>query len=292
MAWRQFVMHLDTLQPERVEEVFANHGADAITYTDAGDDPVLEPGPGETPLWQRSCISGLFPQDTDLALLHDDLLRSLDLDCLPQFHVETLVDRDWEREWLKDFRAMQFGRRLWVIPADSEIDDDDAVVVRLDPGLAFGTGTHATTRLCLEWLDGLDLRGKHLLDYGCGSGILSIAALKIGASSVTALDIDPQAITATHRNAARNDTLRGLTTLSDPAGLKGPYDVVIANILAKPLMELAERICSCTAVGSGLALSGILRHQADAVMQAYRPWIEFAPVVTRNGWVRLSGVKS
>lgn len=291
MAWQQFVMHLETLEPEQVEEVFANHGANAITYTDAGDDPVLEPAPGETPLWQQSCICGLFPQHADLALLQDDLLHSFSLTRLPRFYVQMLADRDWEREWLKDFSAMRFGRRLWVSPEGFEIGDAGAVVVRLDPGLAFGTGTHATTRLCLEWLDDQDLDGKHLLDYGCGSGILSIAALKLGAATATALDIDPQAVSATESNAVLNDAAYGLRVLSDAAELNGPYDVVVANILAKPLRDLAQSICHQLAVGGVLALSGILRHQVDAVSQAYRPWIEFAPVATHDGWARLSGVR-
>ena len=292
MTWQQFIMHLDSLQPGPVEELFTRHGAHSITLTDAGDNPLLEPLPGETPLWAETCISGLFPSDADLSALHDDLLRCLRLSTLPKHRIEKLPDRQWEREWLKDFRPMRFGERLWVCPGEFQIDADNAVVLRLDPGLAFGTGTHASTALCLEWLDGLDVRDLRMLDYGCGSGILSVAALKLGACAACALDIDSQAIVATRRNAARNGVADRLTTMLDAAQLTGRFDIVIANILAGPLTELAHTICACLEAGSRLALSGILAQQADTVMEAYRPWIEFGPVITRDGWARLAGVRN
>src|SRR5690606_7831331 len=166
MEWRQFVMNLESLSPEKVEEVLLRHGALAVTFTDAGNNPVLEPAPGETPLWNDVRITGLFSQSVDVDLLRADLLESLSVTHLPDHSIETLPDRVWEREWLRDFRPMRFGRRLWVCPGEFDVVEEDAVVVRLDPGLAFGTGTHPTTALCLEWLDGLDLRGKRVLDYG------------------------------------------------------------------------------------------------------------------------------
>ena len=288
-------MDLDQLNPDRVEEVFLRHGASSIAFADAGDNPVLEPHPGEAPLWSDTRISGLFSPDADLAALEADLLRSLGIRTLPRHEVELLADRDWEREWLRDFAPMRFGNRLWVCPGDSAVDDPDAVVVRLDPGLAFGTGTHPTTALCLEWLEGVALTGKSVLDYGCGSGILAVAALRLGSRHATAYDIDPQAITATRTNAGRNDVAERLLATLEPAQLGSDYDVVVANILAGPLIDMAETLSSYLRSGSLLALSGILSQQAGDVMAAYGRWIEFdAPAERTQGgqtWVRLTGRK-
>ena len=221
MSWQQFVMDLETLDRERVEAVFERHGAYSITLTDGGDKPVLEPAPGETPLWSDTCITGLFAADADLAALATDLQHALSLDALPPHRIEALAEREWEREWLKDFGPMKFGNRLWICPGESEPDHDDAVVVRLDPGLAFGTGTHPTTAMCLEWLDGLQLDDKTMLDYGCGSGVLAIAALKLGCASAVGMDIDPQALTASAENAAANGVATDFTVLSSDAEISG-----------------------------------------------------------------------
>jgi ribosomal protein L11 methyltransferase len=203
MDWQQFVMDLGPLSPESVEAVFSRHGAHAVTLSDAGDEALLEPRPGETPLWRATRVTGLFSVDADFDALRADLQMTFGIGDLPGHRIEQLADRTWEREWLKDYHPMRFGRRLWVSPVGQTPDAEDAVVVSMDPGLAFGTGTHPTTALCLEWLDGLDLDGKRILDFGCGSGILGIAALLLGAESVLAVDIDPQALTATAANAAQ-----------------------------------------------------------------------------------------
>ena len=282
------------LNPDSVEEVFARHGASAITFTDAGDRPVLEPAPGEAPLWQDTRISGLFAPEADFAALRADLLQTLDIVALPAHEIQDLGDRAWEREWLKDFAPMRFGSRLWICPGDSEPQNgDDAVIVRLDPGLAFGTGTHATTSLCLEWLDGLKLHDASILDYGCGSGVLAIAALKLGARSATGCDIDPQAIRATLENAERNgvgDRLAASLATDLP---DGQFDVVVANILAGPLAELAATITGHLESGRLLALSGILGEQVEDVQAAYRHRIEFdQPVYREQGgqtWALLTG---
>ncbi len=293
MDWRQFVMDLETLNADRVEEIFARHGAQSITYTDAGDKPVLEPAPGETPMWCETRICGLFTPDADLTTLQDDLKVALEIDALPAHKITELENRAWEREWLRDFGPMQFGARVWICPGDSVVDDAKAVVVRLDPGLAFGTGTHATTALCLEWLDSLSLDGKSMLDYGCGSGVLAIAALKLGCDRAMATDIDPQAISATYDNATRNDVRDRLTTALKADDINGDFDVVIANILAAPLIELAENIAGRVKSGCLLALSGILSEQVGEVLEAYAPWIEFDETVKREQgeqtWARLSG---
>jgi ribosomal protein L11 methyltransferase len=291
MDWRQFTMNLDSLEAELVEDLFTRHGAHSVTFSNAGDGPVFEPAPGETPFWQETKITGLFSADADLLLLQDDLLQSFGLDALPASHVETLADRAWEREWLKDFQPISFGGRLWVSPHGMQIEDEDPIVVWLDPGLAFGTGTHETTALCLEWLAGLDLTGKRVLDVGCGSGILSIAALKLGAASADGIDIDQQAITASRKNAADNDVSAQLRLSTDLADFNGEYDLVIANILAGTLIEMAAELSKRTMHGGLLALSGILSGQIDEVSSAFTDWITLNPPVKQNSWARLTGTK-
>lgn len=284
-------MDLEALDAGDVEEALLRLGACSVTLADAADDPVLEPGPGETPLWSRTRITGLFAGGTDMDILRAALQNDLGLDALPAHRVETLEDRAWEREWLKDFGPMRFGRRLWICPTGDDVDAAGAVVVRLDPGLAFGTGTHPTTALCLEWLDGLDLRDRAVLDYGCGSGVLAIAAMKLGAASATGVDIDPQALVATRRNAADNSVEVGVARPGEP--IEGRYDVVVANILAGPLVEFADSITSRLAGGGMLALSGVLCEQACDVRATYDPWIEFDEPVFREQdgqtWSRLTG---
>jgi ribosomal protein L11 methyltransferase len=270
MDWQQFVMDLESLNPDRVEEVFARHGAQSVTLTDGGDKPVLEPAPGETPLWSDTCITGLFSPDADLGALANDLVATFSLTQLPGHRVEALADRQWEREWRKDFGPMRFGEHLRICPGDSVADDDNAVVVRLDPGLAFGTGTHPTTAMCLEWLDGLSHEGKTMLDYGCGSGL-----------------------TATEMNAASNGVGQDLLVVGSDDEIQGVFDIVVANILAGPIVELAESITTRLSSGGKLALSGILSEQVDAVLAAYARSIVFdEPAYQPQGdqdWARLSG---
>ena len=286
-------MDLDSLSADRVETVFSRHGAQAVTLTDAGGEPVFEPLPGETPLWPDSRITGLFSATTDFDSLKVDLLKSFDLDSLPPHRVEVLSDRPWEREWLKRFAPICFGDRLWVSPDGFEIDAEEAVVVRLDPGLAFGTGTHPTTALVLRWLDGVELAGKTVLDYGCGSGVLAIAALMLGAKSASAYDHDPQAIVASRENARKNAVSDRLFVTQAVAELDGAFDIVVANILAEPLVQHAGEISESVVRGGALALSGILAEQAESVMEAYREQIDFElPAVdrtTEHRWVRLAG---
>jgi ribosomal protein L11 methyltransferase len=292
MEWLQFVMRLEALNPDRVEAILLRHGAHSVTFSDAGDLPVLEPAPGETPLWNDTRITGLFDADADLAELAGDLRDTLG--ALPDHRIETLEDRDWEREWLRDFGPMRFGERLWICPGNAEAEDD-AVVIRLDPGLAFGTGTHATTAMCLEWLDAAELQDRQLLDYGCGSGVLAIAALKLGCVSAHAMDIDVQAVTATRQNAAQNGVMDRLAITGSAADIDGEYDIVVANILAAPLIELAESICARVKSDGMLVLSGILADQVDDVTAAYVQSIDFdEPEFRRQSgqtWTRLAGRK-
>ena len=294
MTWRQFVMDLECLNPDRVEDIFSRHGAQAISFADAGDNPVLMSGADATPLWPDSRITGLFSTDADFHALEADLLSSFNLKSLPQHRVEKLAARHWEREWLRDFRPMRFGDRLWVSPDEVDVETDDVanpVIVRVDPGLAFGTGSHPSTALCLRWLDGLDLEGLRMLDFGCGSGILAIAALRLGAESVSAVDTDPKAVTATHENAQKNGVEDGLFVTQDVAEITGSFDIVVANILAEPLVKNAGNICDRVAPGGSLALSGILLEQAGWVIDAYSGRMEFkspeTDETTDQTWVRL-----
>ena len=291
MDWLQFVMRLDALDPARVEAALLEAGACSVTFSDAGDDPVLEPGPGETPLWSSTRIMGLFDGGADPEAIRTALLDALGVPVLPEHHVEQLEDRAWEREWLRDFGPMRFGTRLWICPRGHTVDARNAVIVKLDPGLAFGTGTHPTTALCLEWLDGIELRHKSVLDYGCGSGVLAIAAMKLGAAMALGMDIDPQATLATRQNAAANGVKVAVCHSADE--ISGQFDVVVANILAGPLVEFADSITSRLGNHGMLALSGVLCEQADAVMAAYAPWIEFDEPVFREQdgqtWSRLTG---
>ena len=295
MSWQQFVMDLGDLDPDRAEAVFLRFGALSVTLTDAADNPVLEPAPGEAPLWRDTRITALFSADADLSALEYALLDAFALEQLPVHRVETLDDRAWEREWLRDFRPMRFGRRLWVCPGDMQAGQEDAVVVRLDPGLAFGTGTHPTTSLCLEWLDGMDLAGRTILDYGCGSGVLAIAALKLGAQHAAAMDIDPQAVVATRANSARNGVAHSIELLGSDDAIEGEFDVIVANILAGPLVELVHSITSRLSGGGKLALSGVLSEQVLDIMHAYKPWIRFEKPVLREqdgqSWALLSGTR-
>lgn len=292
MPFLQLHLTLGDLDPDLAEETCFAAGAVSVTLTDAADDPILEPAPGATPLWPTIALSALFDADADPDTLTAHLRFALDRTDLA-VTCTLLADRAWEREWLKDFKPMRFGNRLWICPGGQPPPEQDPnhVIIWLDPGLAFGTGTHATTALCLEWLDAAEVGGMRVLDVGTGSGILSIAARRLGASFAHALDIDPQALIATQDNAARNQVDTGLEIALADQPWGGNYDLVLANILAEPLVELAPRIASCTRAGGRLVLSGLLAPQAERVANAYHPWFEIAPARERDGWVALSGIR-
>jgi len=281
---------LDGLDPERVEESCFEFGALAVSYTDQRDDPILEPAPGEFRLWPHSRLQALFPFDTSPAELVLGLSHVLRLEAA-RIRLETLADRVWEREWLRDFHPMCFGRKLWVAPHHSHVHTKGAVIVRLDPGLAFGTGTHATTAMCLAWLDQNVGAGQLAIDYGCGSGVLAVAAAKLGARAAYAYDIDPQALTATRDNAAANNVSDIVHVIDTENALPGGADLLLANILCGPLCELAPRFAALTRPGGRIVLAGLLSTQADEVMRAQGDWFDVAPFATRDGWTALSGVR-
>ena len=286
MAWLELTIGLQAQDPEPVETCLEGLGALAVTLTDAGDQPLLEPGVGETPLWRDVTLTALFERDVNQTAI-DGALATVTKGASTW---NTLADRQWEREWLSRFKPQRFGAHLWVIPGDGPPMDGAAVNVRLDPGLAFGTGDHETTAMCLRWLgDRGNLNGIQVLDFGCGSGILAIAALKLGAQRALGVDIDPQALTATRDNAERNQVLDMLDVGPPEMLTNQTFDLVIANILAAPLVELAASITGHVAPGGTLLLSGILRDQANDVMAAYSPTITFGPVQSDGDWVRLDG---
>jgi ribosomal protein L11 methyltransferase len=287
MPYLQYTVDIGRSPPEPWEEALFDLGALSVTLEDAADDPVLEPAPGETPLWPTIRVKALFPAEADRLWIAASVAGRLPDAREGRF--EAVVDKAWEREWLKDFRPMRFGRRLWICPGGLPAEDPDAVRIELDPGLAFGTGTHPTTAMCLEWLDGHELQGREVVDYGCGSGVLAIAALKLGAARTLAMDIDPQALIATRENAARNHVAAALEVTGDPALARASADVLLANILAGPLVELAPRLSAAVRPGGDVLLRGILVEQAQTVTAAYRPWFDIALAATRDGWGLLHG---
>nr|WP_298718965.1 50S ribosomal protein L11 methyltransferase [uncultured Steroidobacter sp.] len=303
MPFLQLILPIGAADPAPYEDALLAAGASSITLEDEGDDPVLEPLPGTTPLWPRVRVKALFEGDAD----RDEILRILDGELsgalrepLARIAFETLADRAWEREWLKDFKPMRFGQRLWICPGGQQPDAEQLrtsaspVLIELDPGLAFGTGTHPTTALCLEWLDSAEVAGARVIDFGCGSGILAIAAAKLGAAEVLAIDIDPQALLATHDNAERNGVAPLISARlvdSKAESAEVPADILLANILAGPLESLAAVFAARVRAGGRLVMSGILRNQAEAVASTYAPWFDIAPVVVRDDWVRLDGVR-
>lgn len=253
---------------------------------DARDDPVLEPLPGEFRLWPTTRVQALFGAGTDESITWGLCSRlGLQPDAITR---ETIADRAWEREWLKDFHALRFGERLWICPRHESVPDPDAVVVRLDPGLAFGTGTHPSTALCLEWLDARLRPGSELIDYGCGSGILAIAALCLGAARAQCHDIDDQALLATADNAAANAVQQRTAICGSPEQLT-PADVLLANILSGPLCALAERFAGLVRPGGRVVLAGLMEHEAADVTRAYRACFDMRPFGHRDGWVCLEG---
>ncbi|HEX5340524.1 MAG TPA: 50S ribosomal protein L11 methyltransferase [Gammaproteobacteria bacterium] len=287
MPWLSFQLALDQLDPEPVEDALLAAGAVSVTYEDAGDEPLYEPEPEQMPLWSRTRMTGLFAAETDMDAVRAVLLASLGLSQLPMHRIESLEDRDWAREWLKDFKPMRFGRRLWICPTAYAPPEPDAINILLDPGLAFGTGTHPTTALCLERLDACELQDHELVDYGCGSGVLAIAAARLGASRVWAVDTDPQALVATRDNAGRNQ-VESLLRVSTPEALPAlQADFLVANILAGPLVALASRLAALLKAGGELALSGILATQEQEIRDAYAPWFEITGVARRDEWLRV-----
>ncbi len=291
-SWIELRLECPREQADALSDALTEAGALSVTLSDAADDPVLEPPPGEAPLWPRVIAVGLFGAETDVDVVLQTAQATLGLDAPPAVTVTPVTGQDWERLRLDELRTLRFGERLWVCPRGRTVDDPDAVVVMLDPGLAFGTGTHPTTALCLEWLDSQARPGDRVIDYGCGSGILAIAAARLGASAVLALDIDPQALTATGENARANGVAESVTAALPDDAPAFAADCMLANILARPLIELAPRFAALLGPGGRLAVSGILADQADAVAAALTDaGFAISGRAARDGWVRIDAIR-
>ena len=289
MPWVEVSIGVARSDTSAAEQALADLGALAVTLQDDADHPVLEPGPGETPLWPTVNVCGLFASDVDRTKVHDGLQDVPGAARPGNLHWREVGDRDWERAWMDRFRPMRFGRRLWIVPTGMNLPSgEEGIEIRLDPGLAFGTGTHPKTALCLEWLDGQVLKGALVVDYGCGSGILAIAAALKGAARVEGVDNDPQALEATAVNAARNGVEQIVIACAPDAFRACNADTVMANILAGPLIELAPVIAGCARPGAAIVLSGLLEEQVEMVASAYADTCRLESVETREGWARVA----
>ncbi len=279
------------LTAEAIEEAFVEIGALAVTMQDADDDPIFEPLPGEAPLWKNTLVTGLFAAPCDVDAIKSELSNYLSEPFLPIVASKDIEDRDWVGAWRDNYQPIKFGENLWICPTHLTPPEKDVVTVMLDPGLAFGTGTHATTALCLEWLSNNPelYRDSRVIDYGCGSGILGIAAKLLGAKECYSTDIDPQALKATEQNAARNGAK--ITPQLPEEFSPSPAKLLMANILANPLIELAPHLTELVASKGHIVLSGLLVHDADKVREAYEEHFHFSEDAIQEDWVRLHGVK-
>ena len=295
MSWLEMRLDTHSEQAEIVEECLLNCGALAVTYTDAGDQPILEPAVGEMPLWPEIVLVALFDSDIQTEQKTAEVstaLQGFNQTALPPYRWDILEDRVWEREWLEHHKPVKFGEAFWVLHEKVDDKQTELPTLLLDPGLAFGTGSHATTALCLEWIARQDWTDKKLIDYGCGSGILAIAASLLGCQHALCTDIDPQALAATRENALRNAVNRKQLSMY-LAGQEPDIsaDILMANILAGPLVELAESFAAKVKAGGRLCLSGILEAQKNTILAAYSPWFDCLDVTNQEGWLRVTGTR-
>ncbi|WP_455201854.1 50S ribosomal protein L11 methyltransferase [Kaarinaea lacus] len=287
MPWIQISFDCDKDLSTIISEALSAAGAASVTLQDAADQPLLEPGVGETPLWEQVIVTGLFDAATDIDSLANLIRKAIDPEILPPWRASSVEDKAWEREWMKHFHPMRFGRRTWICPSWQSPPEPEAVNILLDPGLAFGTGTHPTTALCLEWLDEHIHGEETVIDFGCGSGILGIGALKLGAKEVWAIDNDPQALLATRDNAIKNQVDTKIHLLAADEALDFQADIILANILANPLISLAPLLAAKTTAGGKAVLSGILTEQRDLVLEAYCTNFKLESSAQNEGWIRL-----
>ena len=287
MAWIQIRIHANKESADQISDLLLDVGCPSVTFMDGSNTPVYEPKPGEVILWPETMVIGLFDAANDMDVVVAYLKANV-ADTLT-YKIEQLEDKDWEREWMDNFHPIKFGERLWICPSWRDIPEPNAVNVLLDPGLAFGTGTHATTALCLKWLESQDLTGKTVVDFGCGSGILGIAAIKLGAERVIGIDIDPQALIASKDNAERNGVADQLEVYLPENQPEFHADIVVANILAQPLRELHEIILGFLKPTGAIAMSGILEEQAQSVADVYASFIDLEAIAQEGEWTRVSG---
>ncbi len=292
MAWHQLSVITDDKSASELADFFTNLGAVSVTYMDAKDQPVYEPAPGETKIWTHTRVIALFELEVEIELVKTLTFSTFKDHNLQDWSQEILQDRSWERAWMDHFHPLKFADKLWVCPTGQEKQEPGTVCMTLDPGLAFGTGTHPTTALCLEWLASHEIQDKIIIDYGCGSGILAVAALLLGAKKVYCIDIDPQALEATQSNAEKNHVQDNITCFHPEQFRAMQSDIVLANILAQPLIKLSSRLASLIKQQGCLVLSGILNEQADSVSTAYQQnGLDMNNPVSQEDWCRLVGVK-
>ncbi|MCU7834999.1 MAG: 50S ribosomal protein L11 methyltransferase [gamma proteobacterium symbiont of Taylorina sp.] len=293
MPWLQLTLEATHSNSEQLSDLLSRAGAAAVTMQDAKDDPIYEPPVGSTPLWDQLLLTGLFAADTDINSVLE--LIQTQTGKIPEHTLNPLEDKDWTRAWMDDFKPMQFGQKLWICPSWHTPPDPQATNILLDPGLAFGTGTHPTTALCLNWLDENYNHPVDVIDYGCGSGILGIAAALLGAKQIYAVDLDPQALIATLANAEKNQVLDKITTFSVPEFKKQfstlQCPLLLANILAGPLVELSAMLASHVSSGGQIVLSGILADQAEKISTAYQQWFHIDNIQQEGDWIRIVGTK-
>lgn len=291
MTWQQLSVITDEETAPKVAAYLERQNAVSVTYMDAEDEPVYEPAIGETKIWSNTQVVALYDTNIDVERVQSLVEKKFKKYPLRDWKIERIEDQAWERAWMDYYQPMKFADKLWVCPTGQEQYEENTVCLTLDPGLAFGTGTHPTTALCLEWLASHDLTDKVVIDYGCGSGILAVAAVLLGAKVAHAVDIDPQAITATESNALKNGVADKIISYLPEQFTPLQADVVLANILAKPLIEMAKDISALVVPDGALVLSGILAEQAQSVIDAYQPYIMFEPLVQQEDWIRLNGTK-
>ena len=268
--WQQLKIQLHSEDASSFEQILFDSDAISISYLDAEDQPVFQEEPGSTPLWDNTFLLCLFNTKTDLGSLLNKLRCNTKVLNNKSLNIELIEDQDWERSWMKDFEPIQFGEKLWICPSWLSPPEPNAVNIKLDPGLAFGTGNHATTSLCLRWLDQADVRGSEVIDYGCGSGVLSIASALLGAVKVHSVDNDPQAISATIDNSRRNKVPGDVLTTYLPEAVPPVHaDILIANILERPLIDLSEKFAELVKKGGYITLSGLLEEQIPSLLSCY-----------------------
>ncbi len=289
MSWLQAQLIVKQTEAQLIEALFENLGALSTTLVDAEDEPLLEPALGEMPIWKKTKVIGLFSAEIPLDQLRSQINQALNADVTRDLTISPLKDEAWERVWLKYFKPMQFGQRLWICPTGHQVKEDNAIIIDLDPGLAFGTGTHPTTALCLTWLEQADLNGKIIIDYGCGSGILAIAALKLGAEKVIAIDNDPQALLATQANAEKNKVIDKIEIFNSSEKQEIKADIVIANILSGILVELTSTLSKIIKKEGEIVLSGILKEQQQMIEKAYSPIFQLNSPQKQEDWLLISG---
>ena len=273
------------------EKILESYQPLSISMQGFGEEKIYEPLPGEMPIWEKIRVKAMYQNIKNLSDLENEIINKTNIKILNNKVIKAIGEKDWQEEWVQSSKPMRFGEKLWIYP-DHLIDNlEGKVCVNLNPGLAFGTGSHPTTRLCLEWLEKSNLDQKSVLDYGCGSGILGISAIKLGAKSVTAIDLDPQAVIASKNNAEKNHVQQEIEITDNNKTIEKNFNIIVANILAKPLIELAPYFYRKLNKEGAICLSGILEGQINIIKDAYLKYFNLSEIKIKDGWVMMSGIK-